>query len=357
MVPTQWTFQDGRSEFVNELVFSLAIIASVINTILLIRIYKSRSNLTVFHMSLVSMVISDTLCAYASVLSYGAHLLHSGLDYFWCYYSSTEFVSFLGISVASATLISVERYFHIVLGKTATFRIMSSILIFIWVFHIVVGFFPLMVNIDVVIQASETYCLPDLRRSDLLHRSYAILFVTFVISVLSVITIAYYKIWRKVVADGFKWNEKSSSSKNAEQQSTSHRSRAGTMEQTDTNMKTSASSSIRTSSNAGTSPKNNLRAQEGAVNLESNSSQTATTRGKQMAMTKKLAIITLALYLSWFGSLFSFLHQMITGTFVPYALDAFMGIFHFSHCILNPLIILTIDSRWRIRLNKLKVPF
>lgn len=300
-------------------------------------------------MSLVNMVISDTLCGYVSILSYGAHSLNSGgIDYFWCYYSSAELISFLGLSISSATLISVERYFHIVLGKTATFRVMLRILISLWVLHFAVGFYPLMVNMDVVSQASETYCLPDFRRSDILHRSYGIVVVAFIILVLTVITACYLQIWKKAVADGFRWNEKSFVMRNGEQPNADAPVGQTVLMEPNPNTKSFSSHSIKTSSSVVTSSRYNPPTHIGTLPTEA---RDATARIKQMAMTKKLGVITLALYLAWLGNLVSFLYQMSTGIFLDYTWDAFLGIFHFCHCIFNPLIILTMDSRWKFRLN------
>ncbi|KAI9140505.1 hypothetical protein BKA69DRAFT_505855 [Paraphysoderma sedebokerense] len=355
MFPVQWTLNDGRIKPVNALIFPLTLIASIINTILLYRIYKSRRILKVFHMSLVNMVISDTLFSYVSIVLSGLHLTHSSIDYFWCYYSSTASTAFLGLSISSATVISIERYFQIVLGKTITFRRMLSVLISLWISHILVGFFPLITNMDIVVQASQWYCLPDLRRTDLLYRLYGILVVGFILLVLSVITVSYYQIWKKAVADGFKWNEKSFVIKNVEKfrNAPLH---AQPIISADTNSKIKNSDlSLKTPiSSIGVGSKSNSTPAQLTFTSENAPVQDETARAKQMAMTKKLAVITLAIYLAWLGSLFSFLFQMSTGFFVNYTWDAFWGIFHFCHCIFNPLIILTMDSRWKIRLTFLR---
>ncbi|KAI9140497.1 hypothetical protein BKA69DRAFT_505599 [Paraphysoderma sedebokerense] len=221
---------------------------------------------------------------------------------------------------------------------------MFSILIFFWFFHIGVGLYPILVNIDIVSQASDVYCLPDFRRNDLLHRSYSIVLVTFIVCVLSIITVSYYGIWKKAVADGFRWNEKSFIIKNAELPNNCPEGVPAIQQDHGIKMKTSAHYSNKSSLS-----KNSLSPQNGTFNSEVAPSRDRTAQAKQIAMTKKLAIITFALYIAWIGSLCSFLYQMLTGEHVSHILDWFLGSFHFSHCIFNPLIILTMDTRWKIR--------
>ncbi|KAI9140500.1 hypothetical protein BKA69DRAFT_1141047 [Paraphysoderma sedebokerense] len=370
--PHQWVLPDS-SKPVNDLMFALTIIASIINTILLIRIYSSRKTLKVFHMSLVNMVVSDTLCGYISILFYGAHVLQSSIDYSWCYYSSTEFVSFLGLSISSATVISVERYFQIVVGKTASYKTMFYILLSLWVIHFTVGFYPLMVNMDIVSQPSGVYCMPDFRRNDLLHQSYSIVVAAFVISVLIVITVSYYGIWKKAVADGFKWNEKSFVIKNMDE----FRDKPAVvhpvaLNESDTKLKISDVSLQKPGSSTMGGSKFNMAPPELTFTSEVKPSSDESARSKQIAMTKKLAIITLELYLgmnfghsvlrcikaltalydvfgpAWLGNLSSYIYKISTGGDVSFIWDSFMGIFHFCHCIFNPIIILTMDSRWKI---------
>ncbi|KAI9137980.1 hypothetical protein BKA69DRAFT_1094759 [Paraphysoderma sedebokerense] len=297
-------------------------------------------------MALVNMVLSDTLCSYSSLVYYGALVVDSiSPDYFWCPFSSTELVLLLGLSFTSAAIISVERYFQIVSGKTTTYKKMFWVLCCVWVFHISVGVYPIMVNMDIVSQASEVHCLPDFRRSDIVHQSYGAFLVTLDACVLLIITRSYYKIWRKAIADGFKWKDKSFVDANAmEQPQRRIQDQPARLEEDEAN----TLSRIPTESSYGSVmfPKKSLGG--------THSSETATSRqlitahSQQMAMTKRLATITFALYLAWVGSLFSFSYQMYTGEHVSALLDWSLGSLHYSHCILNPIIILIMDSRWKI---------
>ncbi|KAI9140503.1 hypothetical protein BKA69DRAFT_1079281, partial [Paraphysoderma sedebokerense] len=90
------------------------------------------------------------------------------------------------------------------------------------------------------------------------------------------------------------------------------------------------------------------------VNSETTFTRDSDAHAKQIAMTKKLAVITLALYLARIGNLFSFLYQILSGSFLNYTWDSFLGVFHFCHCIFNPLIILTMDSRWKFRWTSMR---
>ncbi|KAI9140502.1 hypothetical protein BKA69DRAFT_1039202 [Paraphysoderma sedebokerense] len=186
---------------------------------------------------------------------------------------------------------------QIVVGKTANPKTMLWILASLWIIHFSVGFYPLMVNMDIVSQPSGVYCFPDFRKSDLLHRSYAIVVVTYLLLVLSIITASYYEIWRKAVADGFKWNEKSFVIKNIEHfrhkphvQPTILNESATKIKISDLSLKTPAPSVINNS-------KYQLPAPEVTLASDIGSSQDETARSRQLAMTKKLAIITFALYI------------------------------------------------------------
>ncbi|KAI9140506.1 7 transmembrane receptor-domain-containing protein [Paraphysoderma sedebokerense] len=299
MSPPQWILQDERSKIVNNAVLLLSSIGSIVNTILLFRIYRSRRILKVFHMPLLNMVISDTIFAYAWSATYGMHSLYPSLDYIWCHFNSVMAVSLFGLSISSATVISVERYLQIVLGKTISFKLMLGIMVALWVIHTIVGFYPLMVNMQIVPQACETYCLPDFRRSDALHRSYSVVVVLFLSFVLSVIAISYFRIWKNAIAIGFKWNDKTFVLKQGEKELPLHGPATGI----DKNIKNVVHLSVKAvPSSIGGRSKNNQSAQEESSASNASSSRNASTKdkgkanAKRMAMTKKLAFVTFAIY-------------------------------------------------------------
>lgn len=280
------------------------------------------------------------------------HSLYPSLDYIWCHFNSVMAVSLFGLSISSATVISVERYLQIVLGKTISFKLMLGIMIALWVIHTIVGFYPLMVNMQIVPQACETYCLPDFRRSDALHQSYSVVVVLFLSFVLSVIAISYFRIWKNAIAIGFKWNDKTCVLKQGEKELPLHGPATGI----DKNIKNAVHLSVKAvSSSIGGRSKNNQSVQEESSASNASTSRNTSTKdkgkanAKRMAMTKKLALVTFAIYLAWLGYVLSFLYQMITGEQVYFTWDALLGVFHLSHCVFNPLIILTMDSRWKIR--------
>ncbi|KAI9140836.1 hypothetical protein BKA69DRAFT_487434 [Paraphysoderma sedebokerense] len=295
IVSWRWVLSD-KSRPVNDLKLSLAVIATLINGFLLIRIFKSRRNIKVFQLSLVNMVFSDTLCGCCSIVLYGTHLLTSSLNFTWCYYSSVQFVTFMGFSISAATIMSVERYFQIVLGKTANFKQMIIILVSFWTLHILIGFWPLMRDIHVVPQASEIHCLPDFRIHESKHQWFAAVVTAYIILTLCTITSSYYLVWKKAIVDGFKWNEKSF----VMQYQGNRVASEPTMVKDSTEAKRTAENNLMKASSLNVNnSKQNLDNLNSASASEISSSSDRNARKKQIEMTKKLAVITLAIYICW----------------------------------------------------------
>ncbi|KAI9140498.1 hypothetical protein BKA69DRAFT_505611 [Paraphysoderma sedebokerense] len=339
MVPSQRQV-DLESKVLNALLLVFTLTACGVNTLLLIRISKNRKHFKAWHMPLLNIVISNTLCSYFSLLLWCSLLASLPLDSPLCHFSSTIFTLFFGLSSSSTCLISIERYFHMVRKKIASFEIMFFLLVFLWIAHLLLTFYPLMVDINIAVQAFQGYCLPDFRRSDLLHRIYSVFVVTSIFFMLGMISTSYYKMWRSVVAESSSQNFKPTTFGDAITE---------LPKQTSVQIEMSTKSDARIQKSAPISFEI-LAIVPRQVGFTSKSAVARNPKhdySKQLTITKKMAAITVVIFLAWLGNLCSFLYQISTENQVTPIIDWCLGILHFVHYISTPLIFATMQSEWR----------
>ncbi|KAI9144280.1 hypothetical protein BKA69DRAFT_1056664 [Paraphysoderma sedebokerense] len=69
---------------------------------------------------------------------------------------------------------------------------------------------------------------------------------------------------------------------------------------------------------------------------------------KQMIITQKLALITLLFFIGWAPMGFNIYYQTFSGSRLSPIADFICGVFALSNSIFNSLVILTMDSRWKL---------
>ncbi|KAI9136652.1 hypothetical protein BKA69DRAFT_1102964 [Paraphysoderma sedebokerense] len=70
---------------------------------------------------------------------------------------------------------------------------------------------------------------------------------------------------------------------------------------------------------------------------------------KQLQLTLKLVFLTVYFWSTWFTALASFVYQMISKQNVSPELDFALTMVANSASVINPLLVLSMDSRWRIK--------
>ncbi|KAI9140512.1 hypothetical protein BKA69DRAFT_506325 [Paraphysoderma sedebokerense] len=307
----------------NAIMILLSFIAAFANTVVFIQFYRFRRDLRPIHYPLISACLSDLLCGYLSLVFYTAHAIENELSFEWCQYSGIVLCWFLPTSGMSLGVLAVERYFGIVRHKTIPPRFVVASLIYSWVTSLAIGLYPIFTGLNHEVKPSRVYCSPNWKLTNLpLQVSFSIVCVVFVVFITLGITTSYYLIYKKAVSEGFKYNEKSFVLK---KKSSEHNS----------SKRDPANSSI---------SGNHLNPSDEA-------------RQKQFKLTLKLALITLSSYVAWTGTIVSIVYPMANdGKYVPAAWDYFLGVLNFCHSIFSPMIVLTLDSRWRIHIRS-GIPF
>ncbi|KAI9137259.1 hypothetical protein BKA69DRAFT_1099192 [Paraphysoderma sedebokerense] len=217
---------------------------------------------------------------------------------------------------------AVERYLMIVHSKRFTYQQVTLILISLWISGSAFAALTFIGQIYFVVQSSGVYCLGDLRGTTVFHRLYSIGCVAVIFGTEVFTATSYYMIYRTALKDGFKWSDQLKS----------------------VDLKSGNSSVPRGSIVAGMNPNR--------ASVASTPSATLTTSRKayekQLRLTKKLATITFIFFACWFGTLCSFTYQIATSEFVPPMVDFLLTMCPNLNSILNPLIVMTLDERWKV---------
>ncbi|KAI9137428.1 hypothetical protein BKA69DRAFT_1128229 [Paraphysoderma sedebokerense] len=265
-------------------------------------------------MSLVSITLSDFLSASLSLIFHTVHYVHREVGWEWCQISGF-FCCIMGASALSFCVMGVERYLQIVHQKPFTKSQVSILLVICWVFALILALFPIISQTYHVPQSAPVYCLPDFRGRTVLHYIVSVSSIAAIVSVIAINSTSYYMIYKKTLAEGFKWSSA------LQFGSSSGESRPG-------------SSSAVHRMNSVRRTLSTKRPKDSA-------------RNKQMVLTAKLAMITMSFCLAWIGSGVSFTYQTITGNAISAEIDIACTASTFLFAVFNPLMVLTMDKRWR----------
>ncbi|KAI9142437.1 hypothetical protein BKA69DRAFT_1068328 [Paraphysoderma sedebokerense] len=325
----------------------LSFLAIITNSILIVQFYRNRKSINASSISLVHICFCDFSLGVVSAVIYGGHALNRSLPWLWCQLDGIINVSLIGASLLTFTVISVERYLQIVRGKPATASELTILLSLVWIFCLFLSFTPIITRNYCVPQSIHFYCLGDFTKRTPSHLAYSLgcLFVVVVSGV--TLTTMYYKIYQKAIRDGFKWNPETFM------------------------LKTFAMNLFANNAVAPTWVKNNSSDADiagrttNSQNLSIGASQSITSKDKihkksaksesyrkQIELTVRLAIFTIYFYIAWIGTGVSWLYQMFSGNPVPREIDYCVSILTFSTSIVNPLIVLKLDNRWKIEAPK-----
>ncbi|KAI9139174.1 hypothetical protein BKA69DRAFT_1087118 [Paraphysoderma sedebokerense] len=306
------------------------------NVTLQIQFLRNWKSITVSSFSLVHISICDMLMLISVAAACTSfELSHPReLSWFFCQFNGFTVVILIASSGLSFTLISIERYFQIILGRSTTKKQLAIMLLTTWGIAGTIACIPFITKTYYVPQPAKFYCLGNIGGSEFGNRLYGMASLFTVVAACVVITVSYYSIYKRAVADGFKWNHETF---------VSAKSRLHNFISEKSNPDSSAhfvggSGIIRTISSVKAVPK---------VTKKTDAYKT------QMQMTLKLAFLTFYFYITWLGTCASWGYQVFVSPDISPEFDFWASLFTAGASMVNPFLVLRMDSRWKIRMPKL----
>ncbi|KAI9140513.1 hypothetical protein BKA69DRAFT_506383 [Paraphysoderma sedebokerense] len=183
--------------------------AICLNITLFIQFYRFREDLKTYHIPLISACSSDLFLGIFSFVFYLAHQLQSELNWYWCQFSGVVLITPLAASLLSLCFVAIERYLHIVHSRSLQRKHAFFVLVYIWISALFFGFYPIITKTYHTPKPSQTYCAPDWRQKSVAQLIYSSCGLLFGGVAITLNAAAYFLIYRKAIADGFKWNDES----------------------------------------------------------------------------------------------------------------------------------------------------
>ncbi|KAI9145262.1 hypothetical protein BKA69DRAFT_555332 [Paraphysoderma sedebokerense] len=307
----------GEAVTWNVIVLVLALLAAVCNTVLLVQFYRNRREVRACHMALINISICDCLFGWGSLVSNTAHVLNHELSWEFCQYNGIVTTACLATSGLSSVLMALERYLQVVRSKSFTLLQMTGFLVIIWSLTLFLAIFPVIVKTYHVPDSSSVYCFPDRRGTTLFHYLFSITGFICIVFATSSVTLAYTLIYKEAIAKGFA----KFYSRQKQSQSSASENRGLT-------------ASV-------VSAKEKIR-----------DTVMETAYKRQLELTLKLAILTVAFHLAWVATGFNFIYQIITKEQFPPRMDFAAAFLCFANCIFSPVYVLSVDRTWRIQWSR-----
>ncbi|KAI9139169.1 hypothetical protein BKA69DRAFT_1087104 [Paraphysoderma sedebokerense] len=217
---------------------------------------------------------------------------------------------------------------------------MSFMLLTTWITSAVLAMLPLATETFFVPQAVKIYCLGKMFGSTTGHRIYGIVTSATIVIACSIVGGCYYSIYKKAIADGFKWRNQSFVSTELLRETTeAYESADRSAKKSNVHGASTGSGANSTNSASGSKPKSTATHNDAYQ--------------KQLQLTIKLALLTLYFYTTWSPTLASYLYQMISNQPVSREFDFFSSLLTNGASVVNPILVLSMDSRWRVKMPKL----
>ncbi|KAI9139175.1 hypothetical protein BKA69DRAFT_684947 [Paraphysoderma sedebokerense] len=328
---TPWRVPDVSLIFVRMLL-ALSVIGVITNTLLQIRFFKNRQNIRTSSMSIIHISTCDFLTLILVGVTSAALEVTRELSWYWCQVNAFCLIMLITPSSLTYTVIAIERYLRIIHGRSLTKVEMSLMIFTTWIISAGLAIIPVVTGVYFIPQASKAYCLGDFTGQSFGHRAYAISSSILIFIAFAIVTFCYYSVYKKAIADGFKWREQSF-------------------------MSTKLPLILQGSNPGNANPLSNSMRQEdvfGSSHTVENGnpkpSKTVQSRHNdayktQMQLTIKLAAFTIYLYTVWSGTFASYLYQLITGQNISPEFNFIASFFTAGASAFNPILILKLDSR------------
>ncbi|KAI9144286.1 hypothetical protein BKA69DRAFT_1056698 [Paraphysoderma sedebokerense] len=321
-VPTTLQWILPNSSIALNLVYAIiTIISSLMSSLVIITLFRHRQILTTSHLSLINVVLCDLFFGLFPVIIVLNHAINHEIDMAWCQFDGFINIAFAGTSLLSLTVMSAERYFHIVRNKFLTAKQIIILLCCCWIWCLFFASFPFITQTYNVVQSSGIYCLGDATVDSFPTKFYGVICGGTVLFGMIFTATSYYLIYKKAIKDGFKW-------------------------------KLGSSSDVVKISSNGSNLANSKREQGQPIGINTavlGEMEDGTAYKKQMKLTQKLALITLLFFIGWAPMGFNFFYQVFSGSQLPPFFDFACGFLGLSNGIFNSIVILTMDKRWEFK--------
>ncbi|KAI9142747.1 hypothetical protein BKA69DRAFT_1174190 [Paraphysoderma sedebokerense] len=321
----------------NRAIIFISTLGILSNLFLLVHFFRNRSLINVSSATLVQIAVCDFIFFISSAVMTISH--EAADDYelpgTFCQVGGFVAILSLGTSSLSFVVIAVERYLRVIHGKKITAMQLCGMCLVAWSSSTIQAIIPLATATYFIPQDSNWYCLGDFSGVLPGHRAYSIFSLISAYTACSIVTFAYYSIYRKTTADGFKWNDLASKA------SKSTAPKAGN-ESKYKHSTTSGGTSITPSSNI-----NSFSAGDSVAQQAGNRANV-----QQMRLTLRLAFYNCYFLSIWVGTVLSWTYQAITTSRIHPNLDYALTFIPVFGSVLNPILVLTIDQRWKVRLPR-----
>ncbi|KAI9142745.1 hypothetical protein BKA69DRAFT_1037458 [Paraphysoderma sedebokerense] len=242
------------------------------------------------------------------------------------------------ISALSFVVIACERYMQIIHNKKISVKQLCGMWAIAWSSSIIQAVIPVATSTYFVPQDSHWYCLGNFKGSTPSHRAYSIFSLVSAVAACGIIAFAYYSIYKKVIGERYKWKDIGFTLKTAT---------PSAFDNTATNPPNLRSSTISKGTEAVPSP-----------NVSNSNKSAVPTHGEhanvqQMRLTLRLAFYSFYFLTMWTGSILSWTYQTITLNKVSPYLEYGITMVPFLVCVMHPILVFTIDPRWKIQLPHL----
>ncbi|KAI9142748.1 hypothetical protein BKA69DRAFT_1066222 [Paraphysoderma sedebokerense] len=294
------------------------------NFFLLVHFYKNRTHLNVSSATLVLIAVCDFVIFILCTIITISHDVAAKNELPWSFCQAIGFIS----------IFALERYLRVIHDKKISAKQLCGMWLMAFSSSAIQAIIPLATETYFIPQDSKWYCLGDFSGTAPGHRAYSIFSLVSAYAACGIVTFAYYSIYRKTIADGFKMNGSTSV---IVTKSSAGISKNGS----DLRLKNSTAPAISTTlaSNINSTP-------TGEVNLEQAGA------AQQMRLTMRLAFYNCYFLAIWVGTVLSWTYQTISTNRVPPNLDYALTFIPIFGSVLNPIIVLTIDQRWKVQLPR-----
>ncbi|KAI9136839.1 hypothetical protein BKA69DRAFT_97830 [Paraphysoderma sedebokerense] len=226
---------------------------------------------------------------------------------------------------------SGERYMQIVMSKTLRKSHITLIVGGIWANSVITGFLPLITGSYYWERPCQVWCVPDYTGDRAKNLPFKVMSQTLLWTALIGIPLCYWRIYKFAVLNGFKWGvQKGVVTAVVGASYTSVTNHMQYVHDSNSNIE-------------GTKPS------PGKVQEDLNAQSAL---HSQLRLTKRLALVVVQFYIGWFGLATCFMYETIQQSKVTPLTDFCLGLTNVSTWILNPLILLTLDSRLKIRVSR-----
>ncbi|KAI9138868.1 hypothetical protein BKA69DRAFT_1126996 [Paraphysoderma sedebokerense] len=324
-----WKISQENSYAVNILVV-VCPIAVTLNAVLLYRFYVNRRQLKNGYLILLSICMGDFLCSCCIGFSSALHVLLPELSWEWCQSIGIVSIATASASGMSAVFMSAERYMQIALSTTLTKTQVMITTSSIWIFFVIFACIPIFTETYYEERPCQVWCLPAFTKNSGKHLPFMVMTLVLQWIALIAVPFCYWSIYKFALSNGFKWGLQSGIVTAAVGPSVMTYSEDSTRHDcTSEIIKTSVSTQNKFE--VSSTEKNAMRS--------------------QLMLTKKLALLVVQFYIGWFALAICLIYESVRNSRLSSTQDFILGLSNALSWVLNPLILLSLDTQLRLRIR------